>query len=357
MVNILSFGEGYRRSLRTELDRMGLQMMVVPLGCPFDAAARVLKGRALDVSLPMEALEEVRGYAGTAVAAPVCTASVPRLREGRTDLWVGIDTSVTQLKPWWKLEHGSRWFGGADEVILGAEAAAAERRRPGDRFYSPEAKRSFTVSGVLQRSGTSDDSLFFVPLSTAQEMFGMRGRLTAVYVRLKDPSGLMEATDRFQQIRGAQVVTLTEMMGTFLNLMGSARSIALAIALISVAVGGLTVFNTMLASVLERTRELGVMRAVGMSRSSAFALMSLEAVLISAAGGAAGLAVAAALGPLMQLAVRPLVPLAPSGLLPSVSPVAAAECLAAVVVVGVCAGLYPAFQASRLCPAEALRSE
>src|SRR5215510_11246916 len=56
---LLGFGEGYQRNLRRELDGMGIQMMLVPLGCPYDAAARVLKGRTLDASLPDSALATV----------------------------------------------------------------------------------------------------------------------------------------------------------------------------------------------------------------------------------------------------------------------------------------------------------
>ena len=52
------------------------------------------------------------------------TAVLPRPRDGRTDLWVGIDDSIRSLKPWWKLTEGSTWFKGPDSVILGAEAAA-----------------------------------------------------------------------------------------------------------------------------------------------------------------------------------------------------------------------------------------
>lgn len=56
LASLLAFGEGYQRGLRRELDGMGIQMMLVPLGCPYDAAARVLKGRALEFSLPQSAL-------------------------------------------------------------------------------------------------------------------------------------------------------------------------------------------------------------------------------------------------------------------------------------------------------------
>src|ERR1700712_3565921 len=82
-----AFGEGYQRSLHGELDRMGMQMMLVPLGCPYDAAARVLKGRALDVTLPEAALTVIRADSAVAVAAPIYMAALPRPEEGRTDLW------------------------------------------------------------------------------------------------------------------------------------------------------------------------------------------------------------------------------------------------------------------------------
>jgi putative ABC transport system permease protein len=354
---LLSLGEGYQKGLRTELDQMGMQMMVVPLGCPYDAAARVLKGKALDVTLPMDALKAVRSDPAVAVAAPVYTAILPRPEEGRTDLWVGIDESTRVLKPWFKLTSGSTWFTGPNSVILGAEAAQAEMRKPGDKFYSPETARELTVAGVLERSGTSDDSLFFVPLETAQAMFKQPARLTAIAIRLKDPAMVGDAADRMQQIKGAQVVTMTEMMGTFLNLVGAARTLLLAVAIVAVAISVLSIFNTMMAAVLERTHELGVLRAIGISRAGAFGLMAMEAALVSIGGAAAGLILAWALGGTVERIVRPFIPLAPETGLPSLTSGAAIQCVAVMLTVGILAGLYPAWQASRLRPAEALRAE
>ena len=354
---LLSFGEGYQRSLRSELDRMGMQLMVVPLGCPYDAAASVLKGRALDVTLPQAALEVARKDPAVAVAAPMYAAAVPRLSEGRTDLWMGLDAASRALKPWWKMTEGSTWFSSPDSVILGAEAAATELRKPGDRFYSPETGRELTVCGVLERSGTSDDSLFFVPLATAQAMFHQPGRLTAIAIRLKDPALVGDAAERLQQIPGAQVVTLTEMMGTFLNLVGSARTLVLAIAVVAVAISALSIFNVMMAAVLERTREIGVMRAVGLSRFGAFRLMAIEAGTLSLLGGLLGLVLAVVCGGILERMVRPFLPLAPSADLPSLTGSVAWYCLALMAAMGMVAGCYPAWQASRLRPSEALRLE
>ena len=354
---LLACGTGYQASLSRELDGMGMQLMVVPLGCPYDAAARVLKGRELEVTLPGEALQTVRRDPAVAVAAPLYTSALPRPSEGRTDLWVGIDDSTRAIKPWWRLTEGSRWFSGPKDVILGAEAAETELRRPGDRFYSPETNMALTVCGTLNRSGTSDDSLFFVPLATAQRMFHQPDRLTAIAVRLKDPATLSSAAARLQTIPGAQVVTLTEMMGTFLNLTGAARTLVLALALVALTISALGIFNTMMSAVMERTSELGILRAVGFSRQAVFSLMGLEALLLSLTGGLLGLGLAVALGRGAETWVRPFLPLAPDTGLFQLTGQTVADCAALTLLVGLLAGLYPAWQASRLPPAAALRLE
>jgi putative ABC transport system permease protein len=349
MACLLAFGQGYESGLGRELDRMGIQLMIVPLGCPYDAAARVLKGRspeagglqARDPALPAAALATARQDPDVAVAAPLLMAAVPRPAEGRTDLWVGLDRSALALKPWWQLTRGSHWFQARNEVILGAEAAATELRAPGDAFYSPgagaDAGTRLRVAGVLERSGTSDDSLFFLPLPTAQAMFGEPGRLSAIAIRLKDPTRVTEVSARLQKLPGAQVVTLTEMMGTFLNLVGSVRTLVLAIGILAVAISAL--------------------RAFGASRLAIFRLVALESLLLSAAGGAAGLLLAAGGGRWVEAAVKGFVPLAPADSLLALTGSVVTRCLLLSLGAGILAGCYPAWRASRLSPAEALRGE
>ena len=357
LVCILGFGRGYQRSLGIELEHMGLQMMLVPLGCPYDAAARVLKGNTLENSLPEAALEEARRDPAVAVAAPLLMATTPRPREGRADLWVGLDETALLLKPWWRARAGEKWFQGPNSVILGCDAAEAEMRAPGDRFYSPETGQELRVAGVLERSGTSDDSLFFVPLRTAQQMFKEPGRLTAVAIRLRDPGLLRGASERLQRIPGAQVVTLTEMMGTFLNLVGAIRTLLLSLALVAVAVSVLSVFNTLLATVVERSDELSVMRAVGASRAQVMWLVAVEGLMLTGLGSVGGITAVALGGHGIESLVKEFMPLAPTGQLLTLSGPILAECIGIAVVAGLAASLYPAWRSGQTQPAEALRAE
>jgi putative ABC transport system permease protein len=355
LICIESLGTGYRRALARELDGAGVQMMLVPLGCPYDAAARVLKNQSLENSLPGSALDSVRADQDVAIAAPLLIAAVPREAEHRTEMWAGIDESALRLKPWWKIKSGANWFHDTNSMILGHEAAVIETRSPGDTFYSPEMKRELRVSGVLARSGTSDDSIFFVPLATAQTMFNQSGRLTAIAIRLRDPAKMREVSERLQRIPGAQVVTMTEMMGTFLNLIGAMRTLVLAIALVSVAVSALGVFNTLLAGVLERANELTVMRALGASRAQVFLLLTAEALALAILGGVLGVGLAYVGGPAVEAVAKRFVPFA-NGDMPFAFSIAAnARTFLLVALVGMVAAIYPAWRASRLEPASATK--
>jgi len=355
LVSLLAAGAGYRLNLSKELDRSGVQLMVVPLGCPYDAAARILKNNSLEVSLPMGALNQVRSDPAVAVAAPMLMVAVPRPKEGRTDLWVGIDEMAMKLKPWWKAKGGASWFAEEDSVILGSEAAAVEMRQPGDKLFSPEANRTVRVAGILERSGTSDDSVFFVPLATAQKMFQQDGRLTGIAIQLRDPGLLRATVERLQKIPGAQVVTMTEMMGTFLNLLGAVRSLVMAIAIIAITVSSLTVFNTLLAGVLERTNELAVLRAIGASRSHIFGMLIMEASLLTGIGAFAGFGVAMAFTPAAEYLIRRVIPLAGDQPLTVITPALVVGCAGIALVGGLLSSLYPGWRAMRLSPAQATR--
>ena len=146
-------------------------------------------------------------------------------------------------------------------------------------------------------------------------------------------------------------------MGTFLNLVGAVRTLVFSIALVALAASVLGVFNTLLAAVVERTNELAVMRAVGASRSQIVGLITTEALLLTSVGSVAGIVLALVVGHGVENLVKQFVPLAPVETILSPSAAILFQSLMVGAVVGVLGGLYPAWRASRLHPAEALKVE
>ncbi len=286
-LSVFSSTSTYRANLVRELDGTGMHMMLVPIGCPYDAAAQVIKGKGLDATIPAEVVNQARRDPATAVASPIFAGSIPRPNLGRTDLWVGVDETAPLLRAWWRLSDGSYPTRNGD-ILLGAEAAETEMRRIGDALHSPELGRTFRVCGILQRSGTTDDSQFFIRLAEAQKIFHQPGRLTAVGVRLRDPALVRGAVQRMQTFPGAQVVTLAELTGTFLNMVESAQSLLSGVSLVTLVVTILTIYNTMAAAVLERRYEHGILRSLGVSKMQLAGQVFSEAALLGAAGGLVG---------------------------------------------------------------------
>jgi putative ABC transport system permease protein len=357
LFSLLAFNRGYQHSLQGEIDRMGAQLLVVPVGCPYEAASLILKGGQVANTLPAAALAQVRAQPEVALAAPLFMASIPRPEEGRNDVWCGIDNQTLRLKQYWRFTPGSHFPTAPDEILIGSEAAATEQRAPGDLFFSENTNRQFRVAGVLQPTGTGDDGFFFIPLATAQTMFRKPGQLTAIAVRLKDPAMISSVARRLLRLRGAEVVTVSELMGTMLSLVGAARFLLLCIVAIAITIAALGVLNTMSAAVLERTTELGILRAVGASRTDIFSAVWAEGTLLALLGGIVGIIGALAAGRLIEQTLRHLMPLVPTGSMLSPDPALVFDCLLFVSAIGAMAGILPAARAAALSPTAAIRSE
>lgn len=354
LFTLLSFNRGYERGLRDQLQGMGIHMLVVPVGCPYEAASLIIKGGQIPSFLPWSALAEVRALPEVEVAAPSFMSGIVRPEEGRTDIYLGIDSSMLVLKNWWKIE--GRFPAAPDEMMLGHDVTLIELSNVGDEIYVPEMDRTFRVVGELEPTGTEDDGFFYVTIATAQEMFEHPGELTAVSIRLTDPDLAAAVSTKLAGIEGAEVITMAELLGTMMTLMGSAKTLLLSIVLIVIVIAALGVLNTVLMSVFERTREIGVMRATGASRWHVFGLVWLETVVLSLLGGAGGLALALVGARVIEGVIKRVLPLAPRGSVVALEPGTFLLVLGFVLGIGLVAGFYPALRASRQRPVEALRS-
>jgi len=340
-----------------------VHLMVVPIGCPYEAASLVLKGGEIEGYLEEDVAAQIASLDGVAIAAPSLMHAIVRPEDGRTDIYLGVDERHLRLKNWWRLTGGgtptAELIAEPDAMVLGWDAALIEKREEiGERIWVPEIGSEFTIAGILEPTGTQDDGFFYVPLATAQERFGLTGQITAVQIRLTDPTLAAQVGDELERLfPGAQVIRMEELLGSMSALMDSARALIFAIVAVVIAISAVGVLNTMLMSVFERTREIGVLRATGAGRWHIFGLVWTETLALTAVGGVAGLAVAAVAARGVESVIKRFVPMAPTEVMTRFDPRAALICVLAVLGIGLVAGVYPALRAAGVRTIEALRSE
>ena len=285
----------------------------------------------------------------------------------------GIDVpSFKVMKPWVNFKSGAgyndgRWFEqtSTNEIVMGFEAAKYEQRKVGDTFYAtiaPHGKtqailHEYKVVGVLQRTGTQDDGTIFMPITTAQNIFGRPNDLTIIGIKFKQFSAatLRGFEGRWLKLPEVQVVSLEQVKGTLVSLVGTAQAMIAAVAIIAVVVAVIGVINTILMSVYERTGEIGIMKALGACRSDIFELIWLETLGVCLAGAGAGgiLAYIGASG--VEVAIKALIDLGVQGSIVYITAGMIGWALIGSVVLGIFAGLYPAWRAASMRPIDAIR--
>jgi putative ABC transport system permease protein len=215
----------------------------------------------------------------------------------------------------------------------------------------------FTIIGVLQEKGStaagSDDSRILIPFTLGERLLRQPGirtfyaasssSETVTMAQLVLENYLMNA---FGDEDAFTLYNQTEMLSTITDTTQTLSLMLGGIAGISLLVGGIGIMNIMLVSVSERTREIGIRKAIGAARGNILLQFLIEALVISLLGGLLGLAIA-----LILLAV-----LAPVlGMSLTMSPAVANLAIGFSLAIGVIFGIYPANKASRLTPVEALR--
>ena len=361
LVSLFGFDAGYQRGLDNDIDKLGYHLLVTAKGCPYEAATLMLKGggglRYMDEDVYKHIVNDPRIDKVTPqLVSSVYNQEGPGGR-GAFALYMGIEKSYLELKPWSKFKSGG-WFSGedADEAIMGYEAAEVEQRSVGDKIFIPGREKVLTVKGIFERTGTQDDGMIFIPLATSQRIFDLPNKLTGIGIKLKDIRTIAQFEEDLYNVPGIQVVSLAQVRGTILNLISSARAMASSVAFIAVFIAIIGVTNTILMSVFERTREIGVMKALGASATDIFKVIWMETTLICVLGGALGVILAVLGSSVVEQIIRQVLPYAPTGRLVFIKPSFLAVSFLGTVLMGLLAGTYPALRASLMKPIEAIRS-
>jgi putative ABC transport system permease protein len=252
---------------------------------------------------------------------------------------------------------------GSSVTVLGCDLARQYRISVGDNMNL--RGEAFRVVGILAPTLTQPDNSAMVPLASAQRLYlttlpslvkaNLRASEVATGFTVYPKRGVDPATVA-AEIRALDGELGTMTAGDFDKMAGSyaamLNSILIGIGLISLVVGGLSVVNTMAMSIAERTREIGIKRAIGASRGRIVREIVTESALIGFIGGSIGLAVGAALVLLANEAGR-----SSGTILFELTAGTAITAIAFSTVLGAIAGFVPALHAARLDPVAALRYE
>lgn len=365
VVVLTALGEGARRYVVGEFSSIGTNLVIVFPGKTETSGgfASTLVGRT-PRDLTIEDAQAVSRSRYVARVAPlnIGTAMLSHERRSREVPVLGSTAELLQIRSM-ALAQG-RFLPPGDarqavsvcvlgwkvrQEIFGPEPALGRIVRIGDR--------RFRVIGVLAQQGQSlgmnTDEFVVIPVASAQQLFNTFG-LLRILVEARgremiegarnDAIAILKA--RHEGEEDVTVITQDAVLATFDRILRTLTYAVAGIAAISLAVAGILIMNVMLIAVSQRTREIGLLKAVGAEPAQIRNLFLAEAVLLSLLGGAAGLA----LGQLGSLAISRIYPALPAG-----APLwAVCAALGTALATGVAFSVAPARRAARLDPVNAL---
>jgi putative ABC transport system permease protein len=291
------------------------------------------------------------------MAAPILMNAVYDNNSGEQFVYQGAEPGLLAVKRTWRLN--GKYPEQARGRLLGSRIASKLHITVGQEFTMPGLTgETGVVSGILAPTQGADDDFIYMPLAEAQRIFKRPNQLTHILVRLADPNDLDRVVS---DLRGCDagmdmnVVPLAHLFHTIQGLVNSTRTLLGCVAIVALLIAGAGVSNTVLMAVTERTREIGIMRAVGASPLDVFGLIWLETVQVCLLGGLVGTALALLGAHGIESWMRDRLPFAPTETLIHPEVGLLLMCLAVAIGLGSLAGLLPAWRAARLSPIEAIR--
>ncbi len=369
VIAMVSIGQGAQASIQSSIEGLGSNLLTVFPGALQPGRGIVSSGRGAAQSLKNEDTDVIKSIDGVNLVAPELDRRlqvVSSLGNNTNSTVIGTVSDYAVIRNMVMSEgsffNESQSNNLAKVVVLGATVAR-------DLFGDTEPvgqtvkinKVIFKVIGILQSKGgagfANQDDMVFVPLSTMQKILTGVDYLSTIAVSVQDK-------DSMEAIRGEITVLLIEkhrvdeadfsiisqadILGTLNQVTDAFTLFLAAIASISLVVGGIGIMNMMLTTVTERTREIGLRKAIGATSRDISVQFLTEAVALTIIGGTIGVI----LGWAVATAVSSL------GIIQTqVSIMSIVIAFGVSALIGIAFGYYPARRASRLNPIEALRYE
>lgn len=235
-------------------------------------------------------------------------------------------------------------------VLLGSAAAEVMKKNVGDSLRLSGSV--YRILGIYETGDAFEDSGAVLELIDAQELLGRPRTIGVFYIRLKDPSLRDRFLARAERLWPDLLVSGSEDLADQQSMAESLQGMVWGIGGLAIVIGGVGMMNSQLMSVMERTREIGVLRAVGWTKRRVLWMILMESIVVCLIGGIVGAAIGYAMIYSLSHSTTIL------GLnIENIRTQLLQQAFTVVLILGLVGGLYPAWRASRLAPVEALRYE
>lgn len=368
VILLVSIGEGARTYIHRELGNLGTNILIVVPGKTsakggfHPPEASTVRKLIYDDALLIKRRSK---HVDDAVPVMFGSAKVKYLNQSRDNSIVGSTETYFSIR---NLKVDSGRFLTESEVDAKRKVCVLGRTVKKDLFGDKNAlgalvsigDSKYRVVGVMEKKGVTlgidFDDIVFIPTTAAQELFDT-DRLFNITIKVKSANELHEATEEIKQIlikrhagkEDFTVMSQDEMLGVMNKILNIMTAVLAGIAAISLVVGGIGIMNIMLVSVRERTREIGIRKALGAKNSDILLQFLVESMTLSIIGGTGGILFAGAVSFIIPYFIEFL----PTQL--ELWSIVLAFLFSAAV--GIFFGVYPARKASLYDPITALRYE
>jgi len=265
----------------------------------------------------------------------------------------GIDSSKLNLMGVDNINGTIYSNGSKNEIILGKTAAEGLNKSVGDNITL--FGKNFKITGIYETGSFMQDAGAFMPLNTLQNLTSNDGKISTIAVKVTENANVTEVSQHIEDDYPNELSTVTaaDQAGRINDALGAVNTATWAISLLAIVIGGVGVINTMIMSVYERTREIGVLKAVGWRGRRILGMilgesivLTIMAAIVGTIIGVVGVEVLLSYSATFGTMIKPVFSLD-----------LFLRAFGIAFLVGIIGGIYPAYRASRLAPTEALRYE
>lgn len=354
VVTLLSITESMTKDIEASLNQFGANIIMVPKNDNLSLSYGGIDVGGVNYQVKefdqksLVNIRKIKNSKNLGIIAPKVLG--PVVVNDRKVLLMGvIFEEELALKNWWMKKEGV-FPKKKDEIMLGSQAAALLKVRAGDIIEFSQQK--FKVTSVLTPTGGSEDNAIIAGLAKSQEILNKEGKISLIEIAaFCQGCPISEMTLQIaEKFPNAKVTAMKQAVMSKMQSIELFKSFSLGVSVLVIFIGSLLVLVTMMGSVNERTREIGIFRAIGFRRGHVMQIILLEALLLGIVGGIIGFF----LGNLVAFGIVPVV--IKEGTFAGINSSLGIISILMAVALSLLASLYPAFKASNMDPSEALRS-